>query len=107
MPQEIDVQMTYRIVFTLPGKTGVVDVVGDLLKYYRIAPEELYATVLGMSYVDDDKDLYVFGYDPSSAKDGVVEAPVFWMGTWDAGTDEEQVYGPIHWKVIPGVIRTT
>lgn len=102
MEQKVTVTVTYQMTFRTPDAPDVVAVPEELEGFYQIAPEELYATVMGLFYMGEKRDLYVFGHDASSAEAGVVEAPTFWLGTWDDGAEDEQVYGPIEWDCLTG-----
>ena len=103
--QKINLKVTYQITFRTPDAPDVVAVPEELWKYYQISEEDLFATCMGLHYMGENKDLYVFGHDASSAEAGVVEAPTFYLGQWDDGPEDEQVYGPIEWNLLQGVIR--
>jgi hypothetical protein len=104
MSQTVKFTVEYEITFNTPDAPDVVAVPEELWKYYRIPSLDLYETVQGMHYMGEEKDLYVFSYDGT---DGVVEAPTFHLGTWEDGTDDEQVYGPIEWtcKVVSKSVK--
>jgi hypothetical protein len=99
MPQDVTFTVTYEITFNTPDAPDVVKVPEELWKYYRISREELYTTVMGLHYMDDFRDLYVFATDASNPSEGVVEAPEFGLGNWDDGDAASEVYGPIEWTV--------
>jgi hypothetical protein len=76
-------------------------VLSTLQEAYQISPVELVG-YLCTEAMANERRVYVYMYDASSAKDGVVEAPEFMLGTEDDYDEENRVYGPITWAWTDG-----
>jgi hypothetical protein len=75
-----------------------LDEVRTQLEQLGIPESELVDTLLGLTYMGEFDDLYVFQTDASDPEDGYVVAPEFHLGKWDDGPEEAQVGGPIKWS---------
>ena len=70
----------------------------DALAQFNIPESATVDTMLGLVYMEEQDDLYIFqSPDGSDPEDGYVDAPEFYLGKWEDGDKEHEVAGPFTW----------